>query len=58
VAARGWKACELERREKLQNRLDLKKAKADHIIVNNSGRGLLRQKVRKLLSDLLTQASR
>jgi dephospho-CoA kinase len=58
VAARGWNACELERREKLQNRLDLKKAKADHIIVNNSGRGLLRQKVRKLLSDLLTQASR
>ena len=53
TAQRGWSAEELARREKLQKPLDNKKARADHIVVNNSGLDSLRRRVERLLSELV-----
>ena len=53
TAQRGWSAEELARREKLQKPLDSKKARADHIVVNNSGLDSLRRRVERLLSELV-----
>ncbi|MCP4247571.1 MAG: dephospho-CoA kinase [bacterium] len=52
ASARGWDAEELARREKTQQPLDSKSARADHIIVNNSGLDELRVRVEEFLSQL------
>lgn len=52
ASARGWDAEELVRREKSQKPLDSKSARADHIIVNNSGMDELRVQVEEFLSQL------
>ena len=57
ASERGWSTEELARREKSQKPLDSKRAVADHIVVNNSGRDELRRRVEKLLSELLNEAS-
>ena len=58
AATRGWSAEEVARREKSQEPLDSKGARADYIVENKSGLDDLRSKVEKLLSELLVQASR
>lgn len=58
AATRGWSAEEVCRREKSQEPLDNKGARADYIVENKSGLDDLRSKVEKLLSELLAQASR
>ena len=57
AASRGWSAQEVSRREKSQEPLDNKGARADYIVENKSGLDDLRSKVEKLLSELLVQAS-
>jgi dephospho-CoA kinase len=56
AAQRGWSEQELERRENLQKPLDIKRAKADHILVNNSSVSHLRQQVRLLHQRLMHPA--
>lgn len=59
--ARQWPAGELERREKLQQPLDLKRARADYICENNSDLGDLQKQVdhvfRKIVSAFATNAN-
>jgi len=55
--ARGWAEEELTRREKMQNSLDLKKARADYIIENNSSQEELLPRVQKVFSDVLASFS-
>jgi dephospho-CoA kinase len=55
-ASRGWSPEELERREKLQRPLDFKKARADHICVNNSDLGALRRTVEAIYSRIVSGA--
>lgn len=57
ASARGWSADELARRENSQEAVDSKRAKADHIVTNNSGLDELRSKVEAILSDLLARVS-
>ena len=57
AAGRGWSNQELYKREKSQQPLDSKRARADYTIDNNSGLDHLRSKVERLLSGLLGQAS-
>lgn len=45
VAARGWDAGELDRREAAQWPLDRKRASADHVVVNDADLASLRTKV-------------
>ena len=58
ATTRGWPPEKLARRERLQEPLDSKGAKADYTLVNNSGLDDLRSKVERLLSELLRQAAR
>ena len=51
--SRGWTEEELNRRKKMQNPLDVKRTKADHVIVNNSGIGELRMQVERVFSTLV-----
>ena len=46
--SRGWGEGELNRRKNMQNPLDMKKAKADHVIANNSAIGELRMQVERV----------
>ena len=57
AADRGWSPESWSQREKSQEPLDSKRAKADHIVVNNSGLDDLRSKVERLLTELLAQAT-
>lgn len=52
LATRGWTEDEWRRREKAQNALDKKRARADHVVVNNSSD---LAELRSAVSDLLTQ---
>jgi dephospho-CoA kinase len=51
--SRGWTEEELNRRKNMQNPLDVKRAKADHVIVNNSGIGELRMQVERVFSAVV-----
>lgn len=55
--ARGWTAQELDRREKLQNPLDRKKAAADHIVDNHSSIARLEPCVERILSSVIASFS-
>lgn len=48
--SKGWTKEELRRREKLQKPLDIKKASADHVVINQFGIGELRPQVERILS--------
>ncbi len=50
--ARDWTEEELRRREKLQKPLDMKKARADHVVVNQAGVDALRSQVERVLSQV------
>ncbi len=49
---RGWTEEELSRREKSQNPLDRKKAKADHVVKNHSSIEALRSQVEKVFATV------
>ncbi len=49
---RNWTESELQRREKMQEPLDIKRAKADHIVENNSSVRELRREVEYLFSTI------
>lgn len=51
---RGWSREELERREKFQRPLDFKRARADHVCINNSDLGTLRQTVEAIFSRIVS----
>lgn len=51
--SRGWTGEELTRRRNMQNPLDMKKANADHVVVNNSGIDELRLQVERVFSSVL-----
>ncbi len=53
---RGWGVEDLERLEKLQNPLDLKRASADYTVENNSDMNALRQQVAEVFSRILSGA--
>jgi dephospho-CoA kinase len=53
---RGWSEAELNRRENLQKPLDMKRAKSDYIVVNNSSVSHLHQQVRLLYQRLMRPA--
>jgi len=55
--ARNWTEEELRRRENLQNPLDTKRAKADHVVVNQAGVEALRSQVERVLSQILASFS-
>ena len=57
TAGRGWSRAELDRREKLQMPLDLKRGRADSNIVNNSDAAALRAQVVRLFHQVLDQAT-
>ncbi len=50
---RGWDEAELDRREKQQNPLDVKRNQADHIVENNSDINTLRQRVAGIYHQLI-----
>ncbi len=56
-AERGWTPQQWQQREKLQEALDIKRSRADHIVINNSGLDELRSQVKSLLSALLAGTS-
>ncbi len=51
--SRGWTPQEVEQREKQQISLDEKRAKADHIVINDSDIGSLRRTLERLLITIL-----
>lgn len=53
VAARGWSAEEFDRREKMLDPLDRKKARADYVIVNHAGVTELNAQVERVFSSVL-----
>lgn len=53
-ANRGWSAEELDRREKMQQPLEFKRARADHICTNNSDVGALRHQVKAIFSRIVS----
>lgn len=55
---RGWSEKELRRREKLQNSLDNKRDKSDHVVQNNSDTKTLRRHVEGLYRQLIAAYSR
>ncbi len=50
---RGWDEAELARREKNQLALDIKRERADHVVVNDAGEAELLDRVRRVLSEIL-----
>lgn len=50
---RGWPEGELARREKSQQPLDMKRARADHICKNNSNPADLRKQVERIVTQIL-----
>ena len=57
-ADRGWSEEEFTRREKLQKPLDMKRQRADYIVVSNSELKELRRQVERLFSRILHEAHR
>lgn len=55
--ARGWTEREFDRREKLQNPLDIKRQRADHTVENNSSADALRSQVANLFYCLTSTDS-
>lgn len=53
AGSRGWTPQEVEQREKQQISLDEKRAKADHIVINDSDIGSLRRTLERLLITIL-----
>lgn len=51
---RGWTADDLHRLEAAQKPLDMKRARADHTVVNNSDIGGLRRQVEDVFSRILS----
>lgn len=51
--ARGWSEQELKRREIRQEPLDMKRANADHVVVNQAGLDELRSQVERVFSSVL-----
>lgn len=51
--SRGWTIEEFTRRHNLQNPLDIKKANADHVVINQSGIDELRPQVERVFSSVL-----
>lgn len=54
---RGWTGQELDRREKLQKPLDMKRETADHIVTNDTDVAALRSQIKPLFERLLTNHS-
>lgn len=52
---RGWPAGDLERREKSQHPLDMKRARADYVCQNNSGLSDLQQQVDRIVEKILSE---
>ena len=52
VAARGWSAEELDKRQALQLPLDQKRNRADHILINDGSKAALRTRTFDLLEQL------
>jgi dephospho-CoA kinase len=50
--SRGWDEAELARREKNQIALDIKRNRADHVLVNDAGEADLLDRVRRVLSEI------
>lgn len=57
-SARGWKADELQRRENLQEPLDIKRNRSDYIVDNNSDINALRERVEEIYSLILAASQR
>jgi len=53
--ARNWPEGELARREKTQQPLDMKRARADHICENNSTLADLRKRIEQIVSAVLSE---
>lgn len=51
VASRGWKPGEVSRREATQMPLELKRARADHVIVNEGSLAELEEAARRVLTE-------
>ncbi|MEM9418562.1 MAG: dephospho-CoA kinase [Planctomycetota bacterium] len=54
---RGWSAEELERREKNQMPLDIKRARADYVLSNDADPSVVQTQVRRLLDWALSKSS-
>lgn len=52
---RGWPAGELERREKSQLPLDMKRARADYVCQNNSSQSDLQKQVENIVERILSE---
>ncbi|MCB9856552.1 MAG: dephospho-CoA kinase [Phycisphaerales bacterium] len=52
---RGWPPGELERREKSQHPLDMKRARADYVCQNNSSLSDLQQQVERIVNNILSE---
>jgi len=52
--SRQWDARELDRREKLQNPLDMKRSRADYIVINHGGIEHLRSEVERVFKSVLS----
>lgn len=52
---RGWPPDELARREKSQYPLDMKRARADYTLVNDSDLGSLRSRVEQIVRQILSE---
>lgn len=52
--SRGWTGDEMRRRENLQNSLDMKMAKADHVVSNQSSMNELRSQVERVFAAVLS----
>lgn len=55
--SRGWSAEELQRRERLQKPLDIKRANADYVVSNNTPLDQLRIAVERVLSQIVEPRS-
>lgn len=55
--SRGWSAEELQRRERLQKPLDIKRANADYVVSNNTPLDQLRIAVERVLSQIVESRS-
>lgn len=54
---RGWPPDELARREKSQYPLDMKRARADYTLVNDSDLGSLRSRVEQIVLQILSESN-
>ena len=54
---KGWPKGELERREKSQHPLDMKRARADYVCQNNSSLSDLQQQVEHIVNNILSEFS-